>query len=304
MQPALYNLKAFKVARWAARWLPESWARKLAIAIALKVYDRRPEARAALRGNLGVLSGFGHGDLDDLCRQNVSNFATMLSDYFRCAAGHDSAALMAKWTGLDHLHAARERGHGVIVVTAHLGHWELGGVLLARQGLPLTVITLEEPASELTRWRDEHRQHAGLRTIAVGPGHAFSFLDIVHALRRNEVVAMLVDRPYEGTGVTVNFCDHPTEFSTAPALLWQHTNAAVIPAFVLGMGNGRYAAFADPPLGFTRGPDPQLDLRRNTQLLAQHFEHVIRQRPDQWFNYVPIWPSPASSPASPADARR
>ncbi|MEQ1859894.1 MAG: lysophospholipid acyltransferase family protein [Chthoniobacteraceae bacterium] len=300
MQPALYSLSAFKLARFAARWLPRALARRLAVKVALRVYARRPQAQAALRGNLSALTGIGGAKLDLLCRENVANFAGMLSDYFRCAAGHRSDTLLAQWRGIEHLRAARERGHGVIVVTAHLGHWELGGLLLAQQGLPLTVITLEEPESELTRWRDAYRQHAGLKTITVGPGHAFSFVEIVQALRRNELVAMLVDRPYAGTGAPVNFCDRPTEFSTAPALLWQHTHAAVVPAFVLGEEGGRYAAFADAPLDFTHGPDPHLDLARNTQLLATHFENVIRQHPGQWFNYVPIWPA-APPPAPPAE---
>ncbi len=303
MQPALYNLTAFKLARLAARWLPQMCARRLAAMIALRVYDRRPEASAALRENLAALTGCGGAELDALCRANVVNFAGMLSDYFRCAAGHDSEALLGEWRGIEHLKAARERGHGVIVVTAHLGHWELGGLLLARQGLPITVITLEEPESELTRWRDLHRQRAGLKTIAVGPGHAFSFVEIVQTLRRNEIVAMLVDRPYAGTGVPITFCDRPTEFSTAPALLWQHTNAAVIPAFVTGDHAGRYTAFAEPPLDFTRSADAPRDLVRNTQLLASHFENIIRQRPNQWFNFVPIWPSPAAPPAT-AEPRR
>jgi KDO2-lipid IV(A) lauroyltransferase len=275
-------------------------ARRLAAAIAWKLYERRPEAQAALRGNLCALTGLGGDNLAALCRQNVVNFAGMLSDYFRCAAGHDCTKLLTEWRGIEHLHAARERGHGAIVVTAHLGHWELGGLLLAQQGVLLTVITLEEPESALTRWRDEHRQLAGLKTIAVGPGHAFSFVEIVHALRRNEAVAMLVDRPYAGTGAPVTFCDRPTEFSTAPALLWQHTGAAVIPAFVIGNPTGRYTAFAEPPLDFSRSPDPHLDIIRNTQLLASQFEYIIRQRPDQWFNYVPIWP--AHPPAAPAPA--
>jgi len=297
MQPALYNLTAFKLARFAARWLPAAMARSIAAKIALRVYDRREEARAALRENLCTLTGFGGEELDTLCRLNVANFAGMLSDYFRCAAGHDASAMLTEWRGLEHVRAARERGNGAIIVTAHLGHWELGGLLLAQQGLPLTVITLEEPQNELTRWRDEHRQRPGLKTVAVGPGHAFSFVEIVQALRKNELIAMLVDRPYAGTGVPVNFCDRPTEFSSAPALLWQHTNAAVIPAFVLSNPTGRYTAFAEPALPFTRGPDPNRDLVRNTQILASHFEYIIRQRPDQWFNYVPIWPSPAAAPA-------
>ncbi len=113
---------------------------------------------------------------------------------------------------------------------------------------------------------------------------------MIQALRRNEIIAMLVDRPYAGTGTSVNFCNRLTEFSTAPALLWQHTDAAVVPAFVIETGSTRgYTSFADPALSFVRTGDPRADLIANTQRMATHFEAIIRDRPDQWFNYAPVW---------------
>jgi KDO2-lipid IV(A) lauroyltransferase len=209
----------------------------------------------------------------------------MLADYFLCASGGRADGLLREWRGLEHVEAARKRGNGVLLVTAHLGHWELGGLLLAGHGLPMTVVTLEEPTTELTRWRDAYRRRAGIHTIAVGPGHSFAFVEMLQALRRNEVVAMLVDRPYEGTGEAVRFFGRPAEFSSGPALLHQHTGAAVVPAFVLRNGTGHYTAFADAalPLAADAG------LPQNTQLIASHFENIIRQHPEQWFNYVPIW---------------
>jgi KDO2-lipid IV(A) lauroyltransferase len=197
-----------------------------------------------------------------------------------------------EWRGFEHLEQARAAGKGTILVTAHFGNWELGGTLLALRGLPMTVITLEEPTSQLTRWRDRQRQRLGIKTIAVGPGHDFAFVEMIQALRRNEIIAMLVDRPYAGTGTSVNFCDRPTEFSTAPALLWQHTEAAVVPAFVIETGSTRgYTSFADPALSFVRTGDTRADLVANTQRMATHFEAIIRERPDQWFNYAPVWKS-------------
>ena len=114
---------------------------------------------------------------------------------------------------------------------------------------------------------------------------------MIGALRRNEVVAMLTDRPYAGSGSPVTFFGRQTEFSTGPALLWQHAGAAVIPAFVLHNEQGRYTAFADAPLPMVRTDDARADLATNTQILATHFEKIIREHPDQWFNYVPIWPA-------------
>jgi KDO2-lipid IV(A) lauroyltransferase len=254
-------------------------------------YQRNPAARVAARANLGHITGRDGAELEALCAANVRNFSRMMADYFLCATARSEhiESLLHEWRGFEHLEKARASGKGIILVTAHFGNWELGGTLLALRGLPMTVITLEEPTSQLTRWRDRQRQLLGIKTIAVGPGHDFAFVEMIQALRRNEIIAMLIDRPYAGTGTTVRFFNRSTEFSTAPALLWRHTDAAVIPAFVLENEAAGYTSFADPALSFVRTNDARTDLLANTQRLATHFEAIIRDRPDQWFNYAPVW---------------
>jgi KDO2-lipid IV(A) lauroyltransferase len=288
----LYTLAGFKAAYTLAQVAPRALTQWMGPRIALGSYDRRPAVRATLEANLRRVTGLDGAPLRALCRENVANFGRMLADYFLCA-GMNAAAradrLLEEWRGLEHLEAARTRGRGTIVVTAHLGHWELGGVTLARHGWPLTVVTLEEPSSELTRWRDACRAHLGIKTIAVGPGHPFSFIELIQTLRRNEIVAMLVDRPYAGTGAPVNFFGAMTEFSTAPALLAHHTGATVLPAFVLQNPNSRYVSFADPPIEMLVDRDPRRALVENTQRIATGFEAIVRSRPGQWFNYVPVW---------------
>ena len=297
MRNALYQLHAFKLAYVLARVLPRSLLQRLAPLIGRASYGRTRGVDEALRQNLCALTGQNGTYLDALCAENVAHFSCMLADYFLYAGGDpaDIDALLAEWRGWEHFERARTRGKGAIVVTAHLGNWELGGLLLARRGLPMTVVTLEEPSSELTHWRDRMRQRLGIKTITVGPGHDFAFVEMLQALRRNELLAMLVDRPYAGSGMPVQFCGRQTEFSSAPALLWQHTDAAVLPAFVLQELGGQYISFADAPLEFAHGPEPRAALKENTQRLATHFETIIRQHPEQWFNYVPIWPSSSSS---------
>jgi KDO2-lipid IV(A) lauroyltransferase len=157
----------------------------------------------------------------------------MLADYFYCScrAPERADALLGEWHGKEHLLAARDGGKGAIVVTGHLGNWELGGILLALRGLPMTVVTLDEPSSALTAWRDAYRRRLGIKTIAVGPGREFAFVEMIQTLRRGECLAMLVDRPYPGTGAAVQLFGRQTEFSSGPALLWQHTGAPVVPAY-------------------------------------------------------------------------
>jgi lauroyl/myristoyl acyltransferase len=289
---SLYTLSCFKAAFAFAQVMPRSICQWLAPRIALASYQQRPKVRAALEENLHEVTGLEGHALQALCRQNVINFGKMLSDYFLCAgmnAAKRASCLVEEMRGLDHLEAARARGKGTIVVTAHLGHWELGGITLARHGWPLTVVTLEEPSSGLTRWRDSCRANLGIRTIPVGPGHPFSFVELIQTLRRNEIVAMLVDRPYAGSGAPVKFFENMAEFSTAPALLAHHTGATVLPAFVLQNPNGRYVSFADPAIPIIEDRDPRRALAENTQRIASAFEGIVRAHPDQWFNYVPVW---------------
>jgi len=292
MKDALYSLAGFKLAFAVAHLMPRAFCQWFAMRIGLAAYARSHDAQAALRANLALVTGLAGVELDALCCENVANFSRMLADYFLCSgpdAAAQAAALLHGRGGEDHLRAAHEQGRGAIVVTGHLGHWELGGLMLARHGLPLTVITLEEPSSELTRWREACRRQLGIKTITVGPGHPFAFVEMIQTLRRNEFLAMLVDRPYAGTGTPVDFFGHQTEFSTAPALLHQHTGAAVLPAFVLQDGRGGYLTVAEPLIPMITDPEPPTALAANTQRIATMFEGIIRRHPEQWFNYVPIW---------------
>ena len=205
MRSSLYTLRAFQAGRLAATLLPHLAIRTIAQAIGNATYIRNPRLRNVLRSNLAPVSGLSGAALDRLCARNVGHFSGMLADYFYSASRtpEQALSLIREWRGYEHLEKARALGRGVIVVTAHLGNWELGGILLAQRGLPMTVITLDEPSTALTAWRDSYRQRAGMKTIAVGPGRDFAFVEMIQTLRRNECLAMLVDRPYGNTGLPV-----------------------------------------------------------------------------------------------------
>jgi lauroyl/myristoyl acyltransferase len=243
--------------------------------------------------NLRVVTGREGAALNGLVRDNVRSFCRMLADYFLCAGDRALRAqeLVTKWEGLEHLEAARARGKGTILVTGHVGHWELGGLLLALSGHPITVVTLPEPSPELMQWRETARRRLGIRTIAVGPGHDFAFVEMLRVLRNNGVLAMLVDRPYSGTGMPVQQFGHETQFSTAAATLAHHTGASIVPAFVLRQPDTRYHAFACAPVEQEKG-ELRDTLPRNVQRIADLFASVIRQHPEQWFNYVPVFSAP------------
>jgi KDO2-lipid IV(A) lauroyltransferase len=288
-----YSPSGFALGYSAARLLPRGVCQGIGSTLGLAGYLGNKESRLALRRNLKRVTGVNGSSLDRLCRDNFQNFGRMLADYFYCAGIQASKLdqirnLLGDWHGIEHLSEALALGRGVLLATGHLGNWELGATLLALDGWKVNVVTLPEPASELPRPRDAYRRRIGIRTIEVGTD-AFAFVEMMAALRRNEIVCMLVDRPYGNTGIPVDFFGRETCFSAGPALLWEHTAAPVIPAFVLRNGNGRYHAFAQRAVGLETAVDGRESAAANTQRIATVFEAIIRQHPDQWFNYVPIW---------------
>jgi KDO2-lipid IV(A) lauroyltransferase len=293
MRSPLYGISAFKAAFALAQLLPRPVTRKIADALAWWGLRSSPELKKIASENLAIATGRTDAALDALVRENFRNFSRTLADYFLCAGEHAASAnaLLGELDGWEHITAARERGHGIILVTGHVGHWELGGLTLASRGVPMSVVTLPEPSDALMRWRSACRRRLGIGTIAVGPGHDFAFVEMLRTLNGNGCLAMLVDRPYPGTGITVRQFGRNTEFSTGPALLAHHTGAAIIPAFVFQQPDYRYRAIACPPVEMANGPLRET-LHENVQRIASVFEVLIRQHPDQWFNYVPLFQTP------------
>jgi Kdo2-lipid IVA lauroyltransferase/acyltransferase len=280
-----YSPFSFETASWLIKHFPRPLTRSMSVAIGELGYRFCKGRRKALCRNLNAITQ-DKNKREELSRSCFHNFLRMLYDFCDCAEGgiNRVAALMVERRGFEFLETARRAGRGTLLVTGHLGAWELGGMVLASDGFPVNVVTMAEPTDELNKWRQKYRQRFGIKTITVG-ADKFAFVEIIQALRRNELVAMLVDRPYLNSGIEVRFFERPTLFSAAAARVWQHTQASVIPAFVLQLEPGQYGCYAYPPIDMIADQT----LEQNSQRVADVFQAIIREFPEQWFNFVPIW---------------
>jgi lauroyl/myristoyl acyltransferase len=290
LEPALnrnawYNPLTFKTATWIVGHMPWLLARSISATGAELGYRLCKERREALMSNLETLAP-DKEYRKKLARSCFHNFLRMLHDFCDCAAGGTGRvnAFMHQRRGFEFLEAGQRQGKGILLITGHLGAWELGGMVLAADGFPLNVVTMAEPTQELNEWRREYRERFGIKTITVG-SDKFAFIEIIQALRRNELVAMLIDRPYLNSGVPVKFFERSTFFSSAAARIWQYTQTPVIPAFVVQLRPGQYGCYAYPPIDMAR----ERTVEENSQRIANVFQAVIREFPEQWYNFVPIW---------------
>jgi len=270
-----------------AQWMGRKRSRNVARWIG-RASSRICHSQLALaRENLAAVTGATGADLDAMVRRNFNGFLGTMADYAWCAKGGSERldTCFAPVGGSEHLHAAQAPGRGVLLVTGHLGNWELGAPHLADIGMKLTVVTMEEQTPELTRWRAEYRQRHGVRTVAIGSDR-FAFVEIVKALQRGEAVALLVDRPVPDAAERVQMFERPVWFSNGPSALHKITGAPVLPVFMLEQPDGRYQPSALPMVAMDTNATGHYE---NTQRLADAFEPVIRAHPEQWYQFARVF---------------
>jgi lauroyl/myristoyl acyltransferase len=217
-------------------------------------------------------------------------FAVKLVDLWRYEAGLPVNDLFGESKGWEHLVAARERNKGVLLLTPHLGDWEFGGPWLARQGVSLQVITLAEPGNDFTKLRQASRARWNIETIVIRDD-PFAFVEVIRRLESGATVALLIDRPPSPTATTVELFGRPFNASIAASELARASGCALVPVYIVRSSRA-YCAHVLPELNYDRLALRDREARRElTQRMMTLFEPAIRQHLDQWYHFVPIWPS-------------
>ncbi len=186
--------------------------------------------------------------------------------------------------GWEHFKGAMDEGKGLIFVGGHIGNSDLAAALLASRGFPVHVIA--EPLHP-PRWDalvQAARQAVGMRVIPMS-ANAIRFLRV---LREKEILALLIDRPVEDQGVCVEFFGHKVQVPQGAAALALRADTKILGAYILRSGN-RYIANISPAISAPTTGDPRHDLEQLTQAIFDWLERVIRQHPDQWFMFRPMW---------------
>ncbi|MGA6927225.1 MAG: lysophospholipid acyltransferase family protein, partial [Desulfosarcina sp.] len=181
--------------------------------------------------------------------------------------------------GSDHYRAAIEKGRGVIGITAHLGNWELLPIVADRATMHLNVVYRPLDFMPLNIFFEKLRARFGARLIPASN----AMLKIVRALRKKEVVAILMDQSVDWyDGVWVDFFGRRTCTSKGVALIALKTRSPVLPFFLYREASGFHAVIGQEiPLVVTG--DKTQDIEINTLNYSKVIETGIRRHPEQWF---------------------
>lgn len=299
---AFYRAWLWRLGLAAVRFLPTPVLRRICLLIAECYYRLHRARRAVVIRNLMPIVGGDRVRATSAAHALFRQFALKMIELWR----FESGVAVAPWftAGIDWsiLEEASRRGKGVLLLTPHLGNWELGGALLVEHGFPLLVLTQAEPGQGLTEIRQAARSRRGIETLVVG-SDGFEFVEIIKRLQNGATVALLLDRPPVAKAVTVELFGRPFRASVAAAELARASGCALLGVTVIRQANG-YAARILPEFHYDRSALGSREARsRLTQQILRAFEPEIGQHPDQWFHFVPVWPEeeqPAPIPHPPS----
>jgi lauroyl/myristoyl acyltransferase len=275
----------YRLAAGAARLLPRPLALRAACRVGRLLGRRLAGERRAVAANLQRVLGIGPSRrLDEAVDETFVRFAACFADLLTLNRRPPERLerALASADGEEQLHRALAGNRGVIVLTAHLGNWDLAGRLMAhRHGRPTHVVLSAEQDAALERY---------LRTGT--PGLTFvtrraatSTLPVWAALRRNEVVAMQVDRATGGRADAIApFFGAPAAFPVGPFVLARASGAPVVPVFCHMTDDGRYRITVEQALRVKPGEEPAA-----LRAVVEALERAVARHPTQWFNFYDVW---------------
>ncbi len=217
-----------------------------------------------------------------IVRHSFRNLGVQLAEFCQMTGySADRAALeIFRYDGLESYLAAREKGRGVLVLTGHLGAWELSSFLHSLLGYPMGMVIRRLDNPLLDRMVNSIRCLHGNRIL-----HKDDFArGLLRAMSKGETVGILMDTNMTPPqGIFVPFFGIDACTASGMARVARRTGAAVVPGFLLwNAAEDRYVLHFGEELSLRKTHDEEADALANTTLFARVTEQYIRRYPDQW----------------------
>ncbi len=172
-----------------------------------------------------------------------------------------------------------EKGKGLIIITAHLGNWELLGAKLVAEGYPLNVIAKDQEDTYLNTVLVKTREKLGMINISK---KTVSYKKILEVLKKGEVVGLLADQNGGKGGVFVNFFGLPASTYKGPAFFAFRSESPALPVFCLRTKMNTHKIKVLPPINVDNQKEKSKFIFEFTQAYTSIIEEEIRKCPEQW----------------------
>jgi len=193
----------------------------------------------------------------------------------------DDILKKVKIKGEEHLLNAMQNNKGAILITAHLGNWEIVPLFWPLYfNAPLTVVAKQIQNKIINRWIHGLRTRFGSKVIYKDD----ALPEMTRTLRQGKILAILIDQGLKSSlGVKIKFFNKFVTATPGAALLAMRCKSPVLPGFCTRNEDGEFTIRLEPPLILKRTDDLSADLRTNTQIMTDAIEKAVRKYPEQWF---------------------
>ena len=246
-----------------------------------------PHRRIVRRNLQFVHPEWSRNQIQNLSKRFFQHFAkTILELVHMSFFSREDMLDNARVEGKENFIAALAKQKGVVLISAHLGNWEMawhiGPCYFQQQ---VTGVAKKLRNAQLNRMIENRRTRFGNRIIY----KKGALPEMMQTLRQGKIVAVLMDISRRFDGVEVKFFGRRATATPAAALLALRCKSPVVPAFCHRNAKGKLIIRIEPSVEIKRTNDLRTDIQTNTQLITDRVEQAIRKNPVQWFWTLKRW---------------
>jgi lauroyl/myristoyl acyltransferase len=224
-------------------------------------------------------------------RRAFHNYAKTIADFLRFPhmTQKEIEDSIVKREGINYLHEAH-KGKGVLVISGHIGNWDMAAATMVGFGITLNAVSETHEPKKMDDLVNGTRERAGMKIIRLDTS---SLKQMFTALKRNEAVTILFDKPEPENGVPVQFFGETAYVPAGPAAIALKTGASIIAGYCVRRKDDKtFLGVVEPPIEYQDllTGDKVRDIQIITQEIVSTMERVIRRYPDQWYMFREMWP--------------
>jgi len=282
----------YQLARFAL-WVPRTVTLPRALALADRIgdviYVALPATRRLALDHLDIAFGsiLSPANREHIARASFRNAARCFVELAKFDDIRERFDDYTSVEGWEHWEEVRALGRGAIVITGHIGNWELLAAYFARKGIPIAAIARRINDRRLDQLMIDFRAANGVRTIQrESPS---SSREILKILKQGGILALMIDQDMKTPSVSVPFFGRTARTPAAAAALAVRRAIPIVPCFAQRRPEGGHRFTIMPPIYPAQSGDRRRDILELTHRFSAILEDRIRQNPAEWVWWHKRW---------------
>ncbi|MCK4519205.1 MAG: lysophospholipid acyltransferase family protein [Candidatus Omnitrophica bacterium] len=229
---------------------------------------------------------FDEEKIKKLIKKVYINFGKYLVEFFSFSKiDKKFIAEKVKIRGLEIIEEIVKESGGVILLSAHIGNWELGAAVISALGYPVSALTLEHRTRSVNEFFNRKRISNGISVIHTGMAVKGCF----QALKDKRILASIGDKDYSGNGRKMRFFGKNTFMPKGSAVFSYRTQSPIVPVFLIREPDNTFILSFKEPIkpNLSRYEEAEVPIlmRKTIDII----EEEIEKYPTQWLMFHKIW---------------